>query len=356
MATTSRLDLPAPETAPLVPRELWLVYPVAPLAAALLLVDDFLQLPLHQQWLKVASISIPFAAMALTLHPLYAWVMPRLVARVPSRLARGLLHLLLIGGGTLAVSLLVRPLHNQVCGKDLPADQFAVACLLISAVIFLPAMAVQAQRNRASSIERLAQAQRRAALEAQLEALQARTNPHFFFNSLNTVASLIADDPQLAERTLERLADLFRYALDSAEVRRVPLAREFEMVADYLAIQQARFGDRLRTAVLLDPSLASFEVPPLLLQPLVENAILHGLADRKAGRVEVEARREGDRVVIEVRDDGPGPGASEHRGTRTSVRDLGDRLRLAFGDQGRFALEAAPGGGCLARLALPAPP
>jgi two-component system sensor histidine kinase AlgZ len=254
-----------------------------------------------------------------------------------------------------AVSLAVRPLHNQVCGRDIPAGQFALTAVLISCLIFLPAMAVQAQRNRTEAVERVAQAQRQAALLAQLQALQARTNPHFFFNSINTVASLIPEDPQLAERTLERLADLFRYALDSARTPRVPLSREFELVSDYLAIQQARFGARLRSTVTLDPALAAFEVPPLLLQPLVENAILHGLGDRRAGKVEVEARREGDRVVIEVRDDGPGPGASGHRGTRTSVRELEERVRLAFGEGGLLALEAAPGGGCLARLALPAP-
>jgi two-component system sensor histidine kinase AlgZ len=96
-------------------------------------------------------------------------------------------------------------------------------------------------------------------------------------------------------------------------------------------------------------------VPPLLLQPLVENAILHGLAQRTGGRVDVSARREGAFIIIDVRDDGPGPRASTHQGTRTSVRELLERLTLSYGERGTFALEEAEGGGCLARLALPCP-
>ena len=125
------------------------------------------------------------------------------------------------------------------------------------------------------------------------------------------------------------------------------------MVKDYLEIQKARFGDRLQTRMTLDPALADIPVPPLLLQPVVENAILHGLARREGGVVEVVARREGQVIYIEVRDDGPGPGASPHRGNQISNRELSERLALVFGPLASFVLEPAPGGGCLARLALP---
>lgn len=354
MSGSTRIDVPMPEAAPLLPKELLFLYPFAPLVALLLLVEDFFTLSATAQLQKLASMVIPFVAMTLTLHPLYVFVMPRVLSKLPHRWARGVVHVVAVAGGSVLVSLLIRPLHNAVCGKDLAALPFAVVSVIIASIIIFPALLVQEQRNRAQRIERLAMAERQASLRAQLEALQARTNPHFFFNSINTVASLITDDPVLAEKTLERLADLFRYALDSNKTRVVPLGREFEMVTDYLAIQQARFGSRLTTTISLDPSLASFEVPPLLLQPLVENAILHGLADRKSGRVDVSARREAGHVVIEVRDDGPGPGASTHHGTQTSMKDLAERLRLAFGESSRFALEPAPGGGCLARLALPA--
>lgn len=350
---STRIEVQAPEAAPLLPRELLFLYPLTPFVALVLLVDGLFTLPLEVQLQKLASMLIPFVAITGVLHPLYAFVMPRLLSRVPSRPARGALHVAVVGGTAALISVAILPLHNAVCGRDLAASQFAVVSVIIASIIIFPSLLVQGQRNRVQRVERLAMAERQATLRAQLEALQARTNPHFFFNSINTVASLITDDPALAERTLERLADLFRYALDSSRTRVVPLSREFEMVTDYLAIQTARFGTRLTTSVSMDPSLAGFEVPPLLLQPLVENAILHGLADRKSGRVDVSARREGELVVIEVRDDGPGPGASSHRGTQTSVKDLGERVKLAFGESSRFVLEALPGGGCLARLAIP---
>ena len=349
---STRIEMQAPEAAPLLPRELLFLYPLTPFVAVVLLVDGVLALPLEVQLQILASMLIPFVAITGVLHPFYAFVMPKLLTHVPSRHGRGALHLAVVAGGASLISIAILPLHNTVCGKDLPLSQFVLVSVIIASIIVFPSLLVQGQRNRVQQVERLAMAERQATLRAQLEALQTRTNPHFFFNSINTVASLITDDPALAERTLERLADLFRYALDSNKTRVVPLAREFEMVTDYLAIQTARFGARLTTSVSMDPSLADFEVPPLLLQPLVENAILHGLADRKTGRVDVSARREGDLVVIEVRDDGPGPGASTHRGTQTSVKDLGERVRLAFGESSRFVLETAPGGGCLARLAL----
>ncbi len=354
MSGSTRIEVKAPGTAPLLPRELLYLYPLMPIVAVVLLVDGLLTMPPQQQLQKLASMLIPFVAITATVHPLYAFVMPKVLARVPSRTWRGVVHFSAVGGASSLVSVVILPFHNAVCGKGVPLSllEFVVTSVIIASIIVFPSLLVQGQRNEVQRVERLAMAQRQATLRAQLEALQARTNPHFFFNSINTVASLISDDPVLAERTLERLADLFRYALDSNKTRVVPLAREFEMVTDYLAIQTARFGTRLTTSVSMEPSLAGFEVPPLLLQPLVENAILHGLADRKSGRVDVSARREGDLVVIEVRDDGPGPGASSHRGTQTSVKDLGERVRLAFGESGRFALEAAPGGGCLARLAI----
>jgi two-component system, LytTR family, sensor histidine kinase AlgZ len=348
----TRIEVQATESAPLLPRELLFLYPLTPFIALVLLVDGLFSLPIEVQLQKLASMLIPFVAITGVLHPLYTFVMPKVLARISFRIGRGALHLGVVVVGSSLISLVVLPFHNAVCGKTLAAPQFAVVSVIIASIIVFPSLLVQGQRNRVLRVERLAMAERQATLRAQLEVLQARTNPHFFFNSINTVAALITEDPVLAERTLERLADLFRYALDSHQTRVVPLAREFEMVTDYLAIQTARFGTRLTTRVSLDPSLAHFEVPPLLLQPLVENALLHGLADRKSGRVEVSARRDGDLVVIEVRDDGPGPGASTHRGTQTSMKDLGERLRLAFGESSRLVLEAVPGGGCLARLAI----
>jgi two-component system sensor histidine kinase AlgZ len=352
---TTRLEVPVPGSAPLIPRELVWLYPIAPIAAAALMVQDLTSMTLGMGLQKVIAMYVPFLALTTFFHLTYTLVMPRLLVRLASKASRFALHAVVLVGGAVLVGELVRPAHNALCGHDIGSGAFAISTVLISMIMMVPAMIVQSLRNRTRAVEALAIAQRQAALKAQLEALQARTNPHFFFNSINTVASLIADDPVLAERTLERLAELFRYALEAGKIASVPLQREFDMVRDYLAIQQARFGDHLQTQVTLAPEVAAVEVPPLVLQPLVENAILHGLANRREGRVDVSARREGGRVLIEVRDDGPGPGASSHRGTQTSMRELTERLRLFFGEPARVEVCAAPGGGCLVTLAAPVP-
>lgn len=338
----------------LLPREMVWLYPVAPIAAAPLLAEGLLSMPWREALLQLGGIAIPFAALSLTFHALYLTVMPGLVRRTRGQAQETLLHVATVIVVSVVMAAAVHPLKNLLCLHAPPLLDFTVTCIVISAVFVLPAVTIQRLRNRALAVERQAQAERQAALRAQLDALQARTHPHFLFNSLNLVASLIAEDPDLAERTLERLADLFRYALESSKTPLVPLQREVDMVRDYLAIQQVRFGKRLRTSVELDAHAAPVRVPPLLLQPLVENAILHGLASRQQVSVHVRVHHADGRVLLDVQDDGPGPGASEHRGSQTSVSDLHARVRLLYGEQGAFALEKAPGGGCMARITLPA--
>ena len=337
---------------PLLPRELLFFYPVAPVLGAVLLLNGLFTLPLADALQAVLKMLIPFGVLTGLFHPLYVFVMPKLVRRFSTRLGRGVLHVGVVTVVATLASFAILPVYERLCGGQGNALQFALTCVIISMLMIFPAMLMQGQRNRALRVERQAVAERQALLRAQLDALQARTNPHFFFNSINTVASLIADDPVLAERTLERLSDLFRYALDSARVKSVPLRQEFAMVQDFLAIQQARFGERLTTEVHLADDVATVEVPPLLLQPLVENAVLHGLGQRAGGHVTVKAWRDGARVRIDVTDDGPGPGESKHRGSQTSVRDLSERLKLTFGEGAEFLLRARPTGGCLASLSF----
>jgi two-component system sensor histidine kinase AlgZ len=190
-----------------------------------------------------------------------------------------------------------------------------------------------------------------AALEARLEALQARTNPHFLFNSLNTVMALVATDPALAEETLARLATIYRYALDGAERRFVLLQDELDAVRDYLEVERARFGDRLRYRLDVGPGAASVRLPPMLVQPLVENAVLHGIARRVGGgEVRVEARAAGGALELVVGDEGPDPGGAPHRGAGTSLRNIAERLRLVYGDAASLTTRTTPDGGFEARL------
>jgi LytS/YehU family sensor histidine kinase len=148
---------------------------------------------------------------------------------------------------------------------------------------------------------------RQLATEARLSSLESRIHPHFLFNTLNSISSLIQEDPAQAEKLVERLAALLRFSLDSNQQRTVPLEREMKITRDYLEIERVRFGDRLRYAIDVPPSLGPAEVPPLAVQTLVENSVKHAIAPRReGGEVRVAARRVGQHLCVEVADDGPG--------------------------------------------------
>lgn len=225
----------------------------------------------------------------------------------------------------------------------------------VSAVVVAGSIAMERLRQRARDVELREQRARQEALRAQLAALQARTNPHFLFNSLNTAAGLIETDPRAAENVLERLSGLFRYALASSQRSWVRLDEELKTATDYLEVEKVRFGDRLGIHIDVGQDARDVFVPPLVLQPLVENAVLHGVAQRPAGgSLWVGALRAADVLVLSVEDDGPGPGASSHRGAGTAMTDLRERLELVY--EGGAAMVSGPGprGGFRVELRLPA--
>ena len=156
--------------------------------------------------------------------------------------------------------------------------------------------------------EQVAQALRLQSSRSELKALRAQINPHFLFNALNAIASLIHTDPVRADSTVEQLAEVFRYTLRRSEQEWAPLEQELAFARAYLDVEQARFGSRLAFSIEADPSLAGVQVPSMLLQTLVENAVKHGISRvRGAGRIDIRAMRHRDRVRLEVRDTGPGP-------------------------------------------------
>jgi len=179
--------------------------------------------------------------------------------------------------------------------------------------------------------------------EARLSSLASRLHPHFLFNTLNSIASLIPSDPQRAEETVNKLASLLRFSLNGNQGGLVPLSQELKIVRDYLDIEYTRFGPRLRYTMEAPAALDEVKVPPLALQTLVENSIKHVVAQRAEGaRVGVSARTEGDRVRLEVIDDGPGFSLDsitpEH-----GLGNLISRLELLFGDRGQFSVARVNG-------------
>jgi two-component system sensor histidine kinase AlgZ len=189
--------------------------------------------------------------------------------------------------------------------------------------------------------------------EARLASLESRVRPHFLFNTLNSIAALIPEDPERAEKTVQRLAALLRFSLDSSRERYVDLALECQLVTDYMEIEGARFGDRLRFEIALAPDVESAPVPPLALQTIVENSVKHVAARRREGaHVRVTGSRLGDHAVVDVRDDGPGFVWADVPPGR-GLDSLRERLASLFGDAARLdVIEEETGGACV-RLLLP---
>jgi sensor histidine kinase YesM len=177
---------------------------------------------------------------------------------------------------------------------------------------------------------------RKLAAEARLSSLESRIHPHFLFNTLNSIASLIPEDPRRAEDMIAKLATLLRFSLDSGQQGLVPLSQELRVVADYLEIERARFGDRLRYSIDVPVELDSVQVPPLSLQSLVENSVKHAIAPRReAGEIWVAARAMDGGIELEVADTGPGF-LLEAAPPGHGLDNLQSRLHALFGATARL--------------------
>ena len=206
----------------------------------------------------------------------------------------------------------------------------------------------RAERERALVAEGLA-------LEARLEALRYQLDPHFLFNTLNVLSTLIAEErTRDAGRMVARLSDFLRLTLERGTAAEIPLADELDFVRRYLDVERIRFGDRLQTTVEADPEALGARVPPLLLQPLVENALRHGVLPREAGgSVRVEARRAGGRLLLRVEDDGGGPPEASGASPGVGLANVRARLEAAFGRAATLRLLRRDGGGTVAQIEAP---
>jgi len=195
---------------------------------------------------------------------------------------------------------------------------------------------------------------RRLAIEAQLASLESRVNPHFLFNTLNSIAALVPRDPEGAERMTGQLASLMRSALDTAGSPTVPLEDELKVVRDYLDIERVRFGERLRYTFTLDEHALKTPVPRLSLQTLVENSVKFAVSPRPEGAtIAVNAQMIDSCVRIEVKDDGPGFGGAGMP-TGHGLALLEARLKMIFGDRATLSVENQSGGGARVWLTVPA--
>jgi two-component system, LytTR family, sensor kinase len=215
-------------------------------------------------------------------------------------------------------------------------------------------------------LEALTAAQlRHQTMEAELRALRAQVNPHFLFNALNTIADLIVVDAAKAERMTEQLSDVFRYVLTHSQKSTITVREEIEFVRRYLEIEEARFRDRVQVAIHLAPEVAEMKVPALLLQPIVENAIKHGLAPKlEGGSLTISASRSDAWLLLTVEDTGVGlaaggngsaKNAGRSRSTGTGLANTSQRLRTLYGDQAQLVMESPNGQGCRVTIRISEP-
>ena len=195
-----------------------------------------------------------------------------------------------------------------------------------------------------------------ALAQAQLRSLRLQLNPHFLFNTMNGIVALISSDSRSAERMLTGLSDFLRLSLHNAGEQEVPIEREIQLLERYVMIQQLRFQDRLKISIAIDPAANRALVPNLLLQPLAENSIRHGLSPRACGgKLEIRAHREGDTVKLAVIDDGVGCelSAPNELPKGIGLSNIREQLERLYGDLHTFAVTTAPNAGFAVRISIP---
>jgi len=298
-----------------------------------------------QPWFCFA-ILVPVVVLFVRRFPLDARPLRVLPVHATAAVAYAVLHLALIAvvnalrGGAAPGGMLVVLLGN-----------YLVLDVAIYAAVAATVLVLDARRE--ARARELAAARLKAHLaEARLHALRGQLQPHFLFNALNSVSMLVrAERGAAALEVLAELGELLRAVIADPAGHEVRLSDEIDFNRRYLALEKVRFGERLRVSFDCTPELGGALVPNLVLQPLVENAVRHGVAKRAgAGEVRVRAFRDGARLAVEVWNDGPPPGPA---GAGTGLRTTRGRLASLYGDEQELSLAAAPDGGMVARVSLP---
>jgi two-component system LytT family sensor kinase len=283
------------------------------------------------------------------LTPVVAWLAARWPLHGARRLGHGAIHL--AAGTTIAFAKTVadRVILGWIAGVwpyllvSTVALQFCIYVMIVAAAHTVEYYRRSRERDQLES--RLA--------EARLQLLNMQLQPHFLFNTLNTIAELVHTDADAADRMITELSELLRRTVAMGATPDVTLETELELLALYLSLQQARFGDRLRVSMAVDEEVRRARVPMLLLQPLVENAVRHGLTRHvTAGAIDIIARRLGDDLAIEVIDDGPGVVDIEVQ-EGIGLANARGRLEALYPGAASLSLANAGGGGARVRVRLP---
>jgi sensor histidine kinase YesM len=269
--------------------------------------------------------------------------------------------------GVLIATLVFRIFFRQNIGSSLLLTIFKGSlptAVIVTILILVYYTFRERLETQAVEKERLKRLQARA----ELAALQSKLNPHFLFNTLNTMVNLVHKEPDKVEEMILRLSDIYRKVLKLPSAERISLAEEFDLARQYLAIEQVRLGDRLSYEIRLPENLQERSVPPLMIQPLVENAVIHGIMPAPGGgSLHLSAQEDNDMIRIIVKDDGVGidlrggsPGAAlegDHRpieqGIGFGLYSMRERLRLTYGGRGAMKIESPLGRGTRITLELP---
>jgi two-component system, LytTR family, sensor kinase len=242
------------------------------------------------------------------------------------------------------------PQRLYVIPAHTPGMWFAVLmCTVLS-------VAIPIKIWNSARIEHRLQEQEKLLMESRLDALSSQINPHFLFNTLTSISSLIRSQPETARTLIVKLSGLLRRLLRSQD-HFVTLREELDAIDEYLDIESIRFGPQLRIEKQIDPATLDLIVPSMMLQPLVENSIKHGLGQKLGeGRITIRSAREGDHAVIDVIDNGvgiPQLEAGRVRGTGIGLRNVNERLRVIYGANYQLQLDSVPGEGTCARIVIP---
>jgi signal transduction histidine kinase len=268
---------------------------------------------------------------------------------------------LLVGGGIVAGYVIGNALGDALCrtfnlfppGVEVNRANHVRNGILITAVAGVIGSYWFYARSKGEYLLREMRQAKRHAEEARLKVLETQLEPHMLFNTLANLRALIGVDPQRAQQMLDHMIAYLRATLDASRATTHPLRIEFDRLQDYLELMAIRMGPRLSYALDLPADLAETPVPTLLLQPLVENSIQHGLEPKvEGGRIDVRARRDGERLVIEVRDTGVGAASKGRDGKGFGLAQIRDRLAALHGGQASLEFQR-DADGAQARIALP---